>query len=450
MKKKKQQKPFSKKELLFNIISITLVMLVVLYFGIRSFYYYSKQNNKIEKEAFTLAGAVINSTKVTKEENGLHQDENGFYFKGMVDNNYVKFSNRIYRIVRINNNNTVKIISNGNNANFMFGDSNNYQESNLHNWLNKTTNENSGIYYDTIPNIDNFLTKTVYREDKLLNSKVSKSNYEYKEYLTTLTLEDYITASGKNSYLNNGKYAWLLGVDKDGNNLFISEDGSIESTTNYESYGLRAVMTLKKDIKITGGSGLSTDPFIVDMNENNNYIDQYVKLDNDIWKVYSDKSDILKLSLNGYIRIKGSEILNSYSNKTSEYNPTNKNNIAYYLNRTYYNNLSYKDLLLDQIIPTGEISNETGLSILNTYTKTTSSKVGLLSIFDYNTNNSLNDYFFLNTTSSVGSMAYTYNNLGLLGEDKVTEKKHIVPTIAIDKKIIKSGDGTIDNPYIMG
>ena len=48
-KKKKKLIPYSKKELIFNVLSLVIAIGVGLYFGGRSFYYYSKQAFKIEK-----------------------------------------------------------------------------------------------------------------------------------------------------------------------------------------------------------------------------------------------------------------------------------------------------------------------------------------------------------------------------------------------------------------
>ena len=44
-------------------------------------------------------------------------------------------------------------------------------------------------------------------------------------------------------------------------------------------------------------------------------------------------------------------------------------------------------------------------------------------------------------------MAYVYSNTGLLEEDEVTTKKHVVPTISIDKNILKQGTGSKEDPY---
>ena len=70
-------------------------------------------------------------------------------------------------------------------------------------------------------------------------------------------------------------------------------------------------------------------------------------------------------------------------------------------------------------------------------------------MFDYNSNSNLNDYYFGNMTSSVGSMQYVYNKFGLLSEAKVTEKKHIVPVVCIERNLITNGSGSINDPYIV-
>ena len=123
------------------------------------------------------------------------------------------------------------------------------------------------------------------------------------------------------------------------------------------------------------------------------------------------------------------------------------NNIGYYLNNQLVPALSYNTIMLDTSYYIGEISNDTSLNYSNIFTNSVTCKMGLLNIFDYNPTNQLTNYYLINTMSSVGSMAYVYNNLGLLEEANVTEAKYIVPTISIDRKALKGGEGTIDNPY---
>ena len=39
---------------------------------------------------------------------------------------------------------------------------------------------------------------------------------------------------------------------------------------------------------------------------------------------------------------------------------------------------------------------------------------------------------------------------GLLYDSDVTDNKHIVPVVSIDINSIKSGNGKLDNPFVVG
>ena len=447
-KKKKEKHVLSKGEFAFNFLSLVAIIGVGIYFGYRSLYYYSKQNMKIKEEAQTLNGLIIQNNPVAKkDEVGLHQDTEGYYFKGKVENNYVKFFNQVYRVIRINDDNSVRMINEDINASFMWGEDSHYKGSNIWKFLNKVKdNNNSGIYLDTIPNYEKYLKKTKYSEDKLLSGKVESSDKILKDYGTLLTIKDYTSANGKESYLNNGKIFNLVGFNEDKENLYIEEDGSVQAGDNLEGFGIRVVITLKENTTVVGGAGTKEDPYVINTGEDKTYINSYVKLGNDMWRVYQD-GDSLKLNLDGYIKVGDNEVIRNYSLTNSVFNLSDKKNIAYYLNTDYLNSLSYNGILLDTNYNIGEISDDAGYSIDNIYNKTVTSKVGLLNIFDFISNSELENYFFINTTSEVGSMQYDRFKNGLLEESDVRDVKHIVPTICIDKKSIKSGTGTADDPY---
>ncbi|MBQ9019004.1 MAG: hypothetical protein IJ097_01665 [Bacilli bacterium] len=450
-KKKKEKKKhlLGQKEFIFNFLSILAMMGVCLYYGGRSLYYYSKQNVKIKEEAMTLNGLVLQNNPIARENNdGLHQDNDGYYFKGAVENNYVLFENRIFRVIRVNGNDTVKMISENFNASFMWGEESNYKDSNVRNWLEKTDKEHSGVYYSTIPKIEEKLVKTKYSEDKLKNDKIINAKDNSKDYVTVLTVKDYIQANGKSSYLNNGKIFFLLGLNEDDENLYVEEDGSIQSSDSLSGYGIRPVITLKKNMEVSGGDGTKDNPYVVKTNDKN-YVDSYIKLGDDTWKVSSDNGEVLKLYLNDYLKINGAEVSHNYSIYNSIFALNDRSNIGYYLNTTYLGSLPYQDSLVDCNYFTGEISDDTGYSFTNIYSDNVTAKVGLLNIFDYISNNELSDYFHINTTSQVGSMEYNVYSNGLLEEADVRDSKHIVPVVCISKNSIKSGDGTNNNPYKM-
>ena len=493
VKKKHVMGPF---EFVFNFVSLVFMLGVAIYFGGRSLYYYSKQNVKIKESASTVNGLIVQNNDIAKEgADGLHQDSDGYYFKGNVENNYVMFENKLFRVMRVNNDDTVKMISENFVASFMWGEESSYKDSNVQNWLNKTEKEHSGIYYDTI--VDNkLLKKTEYTEDVLKDGKIisleefnkekeeaekklEESKEEVKEeeskeeekkpttkketkkeeeteevvevkkekdYITILTVKDYTLANGKSSYLNNGKMFYLLGLNDEEENLYVEEDGSIQSTDSLSGYGIRPVITLKKNTEVVSGSGTKDDPYIV-KSEGKNYVDSYVKLGEDVWKVSSLEGDTLRLYLNGYLKENGGEVTRSYSSYNSIYDINDWTNVGNYLNNCYVNSLSYKDKLVDCNFYTGEISDDAGYSFTNIYNRTVNARVGLLNIFDNVSNNEISDYFHINLTSEVGSMEYNRYSNGLLEEADVRDVKHIVPVVCIKKDSIKTGEGSLSNPY---
>lgn len=441
-KKTKKKKYIGKGEFIFNLISILFMLGIGLYFGYRSIYYYSLENNKKKSNENVLSYIVLNNNKVIKDGDGLHQDVDGHYFKGVNVNNYIIFSNRLFRIVRINNDNSMRIVSDNYVSSFMFSDSD-YQNSNIYNWLNKTENDHSGVYYDTIPSVDKYVTKMSYSINKIDNNNIVKTDETYSDYFSIVSLDDYILAGGKNSYFNNKSLFYLLGQDSDDNFLYVEEDGSMQPITSELGVGLRVSFTLKSGIISGGGDGSINNPYIVSMDDSNK-IDKYVKLGEDIYRVFGDKDGVLKLSLNN------SEVKHIYSNTNSVFNVNERNSVANYLNGVYYNSLGYKDYLLDTKFYTGEVSDESNYSYYNIYSDEVVCKVGLLNIFDYNSNNNINEYYYMNLTSLVGSMEYSRFSNGLLEEVDVREERVVVPVISISNDILTAGTGSLEDPFRVG
>lgn len=445
-----KKKHLERTEFIFNFLSLVALISIGVYFGGRSLYYYSKQNIIIKEEAQTLNGYIINNdlNVVQGDADGLHHDTDGYFFKGNVENNYVWFGNRMFRVLRVYNDNSVKLVSEDLAATFTYGEESAYRTSNVRKWLTKIKNPVSGVYYDSLPNIENFSEKTNYSEDVMKDGKVEPSKTYASDYVTTLSISDYILATGKNSFLNNGKIFYLLGFDSDNNNLFVDEDGSIQSCDFTEAYGVRAVITLKGNTVISSGTGIKDDPYVVDLGENKNHVDSYIKLGDDIWKVFYDKNGILKLYLNGYLKDNEQEVLYNYSSKDSYFDLSDKNSLAYYLNNYYLSKLNYSGIMLDVDFYTGEISDGVGFNYYNIYDNKVTCKVGLLNIYDYVSNNQLDDYFRVNNTG-LGGMEYVSYGNGLITLSKVSDAKHIVPVIAINSNNIKNGDGSLENPYVV-
>ena len=226
-------------------------------------------------------------------------------------------------------------------------------------------------------------------------------------------------------------------------NLYVNEEGEVESSPNSEAYGVKVVITLGDKTTISEGDGSKDNPYVVNQNSDTNYVNKYVKLGNDTYIVSSDKDNKLKLVSDNYIN---NDTKMSFSKTTSGFNLMDFTSLAYYLNNTYYNTLSYKDKLLDINNYTGELNNDAGLEYSNIFKSSIPSKIGLLNMFDYNPTD-LTDFYLVNSPSTATTMAYVYNKLGMLEEDEIINEKHVVTTIMISKKSIKKGDGTKEKPY---
>ena len=303
-----------------------------------------------------------------------------------------------FRVIRINNDGTIKAISEDISATYMWGDKDNYKDSILNKWLDYNELYYVGVYYNTLPNPSNYLVKTKYTEDVLNASKVKEGKDKYESYVTTLGIKDYSNADGKNSFINIGKSFWIIGHDKDNSNLYVDTDGSINTTTTYESYGVRAVITFKKNVEVTGGNGSVDEPFVINLGNDANKVGSYVKLGDDVWKVYFENKDTLRLHLDKIL------YTSSYSDSGSLYDPVERGSLAAKLNGEFINSKSYKNVVIK-------------------------------------------DYYYMTTTSTVCSMIFVNHNSGVLEDASVEDQKGVVPVITIKKASIKGGNGTKDNPY---
>ena len=450
-KKKKEKHIVGTKELVFDIVSIVIIVIMGIYFGYRSIFYYSKETTKKKEEKNTLAAAIINNNKITKEDNGFRKDKEGYYFSGKVENNYLKAFGRMYRIIDVSNDNVVKVISDNNEGTMIFGNDNVYSTSNVNMWLNKTTEPNSGIYYNSIPAVEKLLNQISYCDGELQKDKIKCTTEKQKAYFTILDVEDYVRALGKNSYLNNGTYSYILGYNKDKENLVITDEGNIVGVSNYEGYGIRAVMEFKKNITVSSGTGTKEDPYVINQEGNDNNIYRYVRLGTDNYQIIEEKDNYLKLKSLDYMKVNNNYLEKAFNKTNTQFSLLSKTNIGYYLNKNYYNILTYGQYLIDCTFNIGEISlnQDTMYKYTNIYKDSVQAKIGLLNMFDLNYNNEESDYYLINTTSTVGSMAYVVNNKGYIEEVQGIEEKKIVPVICIDKSTIKAGDGNINSPYVV-
>ena len=281
-----------------------------------------KVNIKVGQAGLLLSDAIFNkystiyesptltsSSNNTSDASGLYKSTETnsgnptYYFRGNVTNNYVSFAGQIWRVVRINEDGTIRLIMQdgiNNNADYVFNSSNNnksymyYTNSNaktqLESWY-ETNIASNDSYASKVASGDYFCeqAKVAYSSSYASNSGTSMTVYssytpDFKcsadensygivnSNIGLITYDEvayaggYYNKSNSSYYLYNNTY--YLTMSPTGFSGFYAYEWNVNPTGNisygnvYDATRLRAVINLKANVAVTG-TGTSTDPWII-------------------------------------------------------------------------------------------------------------------------------------------------------------------------------------------
>lgn len=176
--------------------------------------------DNVLSNSFKTSAASLSSTSTNKEKglyvtNSTYGGGNEYYFRGAVTNNYVKFLGDMYRIVRINEDNSVRIIK----TNRVYYDyfqkpatntviDSYYSESQLIN-LTSWFNDNMADY------IDDYLVEELYCEStKYTNGTSSETNYKATVYPYQIKKPSLNCIDDSNGYGELWDYVGILSYDE--------------------------------------------------------------------------------------------------------------------------------------------------------------------------------------------------------------------------------------------
>ena len=428
------KKKFKTWEKIFIITSILIIIAIIGIYAYRTIYYYKKTNH-ISVNA-KLADVITNEMNVVYTGNGLYkEDDNTFYFSGKETNNYLLYLSKLWRIVGIDATG-IKIITEKPNTTLVWGINSNYENSIIYKWLNQD-------------NYINTLNQNDIVDANWCNESIDINNYhcnnEINAKVGLITTDEYLKAGGINSYLNNETYFWTLNTSEELKAYYVHSEGGINnevsSNNTYHSYGIRPVIYLNKDIIYLGGKGTETEPYIIENNQeiaiNDHPIGSYVSYQGYTWQILSVNEDYTKLVLDGYLSDENNEPIKLPYNKVNSY-----------LNNTFINNLK-KDNLVKFDSQVTEYNNANEYNY-NTKKNNNSYYVTIPIVSDL----FINEYSFtwLNTyANSNQKLVYTTTDESSLYADLESSENYIRPIIAIKNGlIIASGNGTKNNPFILG
>ena len=283
----------------------------------------SLKNEIMKNKIITAEPTLTTSSNNTSDASGLYKStatntgEPTYYFRGAVENNYVSFAGFTWRIVRINEDGTLRIVmQDGINDNTTYAFNSNYNNYTYMYYSNsdaKTTLEswyqtNIGSKSDLAKNVasGNYYceqAKAKYSDIYISGSSVMTTYNKYtpdfkcatdgngkglvNSNIGLLTYDDliyagnYVNQTNNSNYLNNGFSYWTMspsGVDTfdmHSDIWFIydnSKIGCLYVDWSNEKYSvgkkyyvsLRPVINLKSDIQISSGNGTKDNPFTIE------------------------------------------------------------------------------------------------------------------------------------------------------------------------------------------
>lgn len=397
----------------------------------------------------------VRTVKVVQElEHTIKKDTNNTgVYTGTVENNYIRFSGNLFRIVSVENGN-VKIVS--------AEDVSNVNYSGLDDWLE--------YYYEHLADSSKeYIVKTKYCNDKVTDTTTKKcSSYTKEKDVYILSVEDVnnsVDSSTGESYLYPSTIVWLANTKTDKESwatrtAFSNYDEKNKSFSKDYNFGIRPVITIKGSILITAGTGTENNPYQIDDMKtgkadedlNTRYSGEYVEYSNILWRIVeTEKSGTIKVVSNTNIEIDGEERISYDDNITNKiYNPNQKGNVGYKINQKVADTIDEKYFVKTEIkVP---IYKKAAKYKKEDTTKKYKVKFHAPNMYDlYTAKNSGNliSYWLMNS-SQKEDIEYMVSEIGVVYYDVIYDTNKAGTRVVgyLDKNCkIVSGKGTKEKPY---
>lgn len=424
----------------FNLVSAMFILACCIFYGTRFIKLYIA-NNKVEKIT-VLADNIKDNNKDNELFKQINED---YYFTGESENNYVKYSNILWRIIKINNEKSVTLVADSSLTSLNSGTTTTYEKTYINKWLNKGTEDKTGILETNLNNPEKYLAYTRTCKDIVTDTKSISCKDKVEDTLITVpSIYDYVNTGGNKGFMNNEEYFYLTNMNKENKEMYIDMTGKTNYSDDTDILGIKPVITLKNTIILKEGNGTKENPYTFE--EEQGLLGSYVKLDNDIWRIYSIEDNIVKLSLNDYLKIDNTEVKYKYSNNGYYHNDTKQGSLAYYLNNTYLNKLSYKDKIKETKFSNG-LYNKDNYDYTKTLKTEVDTKVSVLSIGNIFLNSKNTNYFLSTGITKDSNLVYVMQDDYKIYTKVSTTNLRIIPVISLNKDLLTKGNGSIDSPY---
>ena len=412
-KPKKKKVKVKAVQTLFCVVSALFLIGCLVFYGLRFIKYYRIYNPKIDSSngEVLLGRDIVGKTEfVTGDEDGLFTQNGNYIYKGDVKNNYLKYNNMLWRIVRINSDNSIDIILDDYISVLPWNSKvSEFAKSEIYNYLNK----------DFANNLDkDMLVKTSFCENQFDELKDFAKNACDKPnsdgYVKLLDVANFLNSvRDKKTYLiKDDEIFWLS--DYSTEKIWHTNGYNVSQSDANIFYEVRPMVRLKNTTVYKDGDGTLDKPYEVgDMKTIK--LGSTVLLGEDKWVVYNIEENV---------QLMKQEVLNKQLDFDKEKLTYKDSSLMTYLNGEYLDSLSYKDMIIDNTWNIGAYKN----SLNDIKNETVKAKVGIPNIIDIKLDSSVKAYF---TSTTNEDHIYVYENP--LRSSRITTYRNIRPCITISK-----------------
>lgn len=420
---------------------------------------------------YTAVDSLNNRTTVTRKvkvEEMLssvvkNNTENGYYV-GDTTNNYILFNNMLFRIVRVNDDNSVLIVSNDALANVDYTNNGRFKGSTLDKWLND-------YFYNLLePRYKKLIKASKWCDDVVDtdNTSVTECSRETENMnVGILSLQDYnLSFDGTSSYLDKTNLSWYSNFASDNKAWSVTSvaayPGSLVASDETNLLNVVPAITLKANTTVLDGDGTYADPYIVlspskgrrSSNLNKREVGEYVQYSGYTFRISKILNDGTTEAIMDSVLRSDDEQVNIRYDNTQErkvYNPNQEGNIGYQIKNNMTRYIDTKLFVSKKISVPIYDGKVTYLGKHDT--KNYKLLISIPSTFDifsaraFNSNDS--GYWLIDSSKELGiktvvrsSGTVTYSSAS---DDLIAGVK--VKAYFDKDVIIEKGSGTIDDPY---
>ena len=195
---------------------------------------------------------------------GTYEYMGGTYLKGNQDSNYIWFDGFLWRIMGINEDGSIRMITQENVTAIPWGVSNtalDYDNSYANDWLNN-------YFYPKLKDKDLLVNQTWCSEattDSNSRRTTCKNNLSsVQKPVGLLSLDEYNLAGEVSSFLGNNQYFLLSTLFGKGQGYLVYSNGRVLKYDLSFVSGVRPIINIRSNISTISGTGTLQDPFIVE------------------------------------------------------------------------------------------------------------------------------------------------------------------------------------------